>query len=159
MHRETNTVTLQDAVAVIEIMECTAFTSGGFDGHGINGAIGGMYRDPIAVDFSPEADLDFLCFEYRLLECYSLLSKMASDRKAKAFSLLHGNEPGNDGGFVSNNAWHDLEQRQYDGCCEMRQNQGNLIFESTQANVAQDHYGRLHFGSVQSQTNSKRAHC
>ena len=81
-----NTVTLEDAVAVIELMESTASARGGFDGgddiHNV------FYRDPMTVDFTDEADLDFLCFEYRLLERYQMLEYLTQDRRSKAVRAL-----------------------------------------------------------------------
>ena len=70
-----NIVELDDAVAVVRIMECSAFAYGGFDGS-VPDFANVMYVDPMTVDFSDEADLDFLCFQYRLLKKYNLLECM-----------------------------------------------------------------------------------
>ncbi len=80
-------VTLQDAVAILQVMECTAYAYGGFDGS-VDDFENAMYCDPMTVDFSPEADLDMLCFEYRILERYGMLSFIDDDRRRKAMAAL-----------------------------------------------------------------------
>lgn len=91
-------VTIQDAVAVVQLMESSAFAYGGFDGSGSNveNYDDIMYRDPMTVDFSDEADADLACFEYRLLTRYNMLAFMPSERQEIAsraiacHSQLHG---------------------------------------------------------------------
>ena len=98
-----NIVTLEDAVAVIELMESTASARGGFDGgddiHNV------LYRDPMAIDFTDEADLDFLCFEYRLLERYQMLECLTQDRRSKAVLALHQTSVD-----VEDGGWNHSEQ-------------------------------------------------
>jgi hypothetical protein len=102
-----NTVELEDAVAVIRVMECSAFAYGGFDG-GVNDASGDMYEDPMSVDFSNEADLDFLCFQYRVLKRYGLLGYLDDENRRKAEVELGQSAVGMDGGPCSS-SWKDLE--------------------------------------------------
>jgi MCM AAA-lid domain len=120
-----NEVTLVDAVAVIQIMESSAFAYGGFDGGESN--VDSLYRDPMTLDFSAEADLDFLCMEYRILQRYQMLDYMDDELCRKARSML------NDGDNLQNkeNTW-DLPS--------------GTGYPHSQA-VAQDHYQRLHFTS------------
>jgi len=170
MHREENIVTLQDAVAVVQIMECTAFCYGGFDGVGVDDLQNVMYCDPMTIDFSPEPDLDFICFEYRILERYGMLHYIDDDRRRKALSVLGGDTgaPGNSNGWQevaahqcsSNNdasagdmAMGEMESAQW------RAPDGGFagtVRQQPQPSVTQDHYGRIHFESSQSQSNHNK---
>jgi DNA helicase MCM9 len=88
-----NQVTIQDAVVVIQLMQCSAFAYGGFDG-GVGGGnytmMGSqlMYCDPMTVDFSDEADADFAFFEYHLLSHYNMLEYMPTERRALANKFM-----------------------------------------------------------------------
>jgi MCM P-loop domain/MCM AAA-lid domain len=138
MHRGCNTVTLHDAIAVIQVMECTAFAYGGFDGIGVDDSQAIMYCDPIAVDFSPEPDLDFLCFEYRILERYNMLDYIDDDRKSRALTAFGTSTTGGD------HSWDDVERGQF------RPTNNHVASESYSASqppISQDHYGRNHFVS------------
>lgn len=75
-----NEVTIQDAAAVIQLMECSAFAYGGFDGSN-TGQSQLMYCDPMTVDFSEEADLDFACFQYGILSHYNMLDCMPQETR------------------------------------------------------------------------------
>jgi hypothetical protein len=117
-------------------MECTAFAYGGFDAVGVDDSQAIMYCDPMAVDFSPEPDLDFLCFEYRILKRYNMLDYIDDDRKSRALTAFGTSTTG--GG----SSWDDLERRQF--------RTTNNHFESygaSQPSISQDHYGRNHFVS------------
>eukprot|EP00977_Amphora_coffeiformis_P015083 scaffold4374_cov165-Amphora_coffeaeformis.AAC.4 len=87
-----NQVTIQDAVAVIQLMECSAFAYGGFDGSSLDPQCHlheeVFYRDPMTVDFSEEADADLACFEYRLLTRYNMLDYMPQDRQTMATQAM-----------------------------------------------------------------------
>jgi hypothetical protein len=93
-------VTIQDAVAVIQLMQCSAFAYGGFDG-GVGGGTHTamnahlMYRDPMTVDFPDEADADFACFEYQILSHYNMLEFMPEERLelANRFMALASSSP------------------------------------------------------------------
>jgi DNA replicative helicase MCM subunit Mcm2 (Cdc46/Mcm family) len=164
MHRDSsNAVTLQDAVAVIHIMECTAFAYGGFDGVGVNDIQNVMYRDPMSIDFSDEPDLDLLFFEYRILERYGMLDVMDNDRRNQALVALGGTA----GSRPSSGGWQDVESNQYNSINAPFQQEassgwsapdsgfhGNWSQHNSETNVTQDHYGRYHFGSPPS--NQKR---
>lgn len=161
-------VTLEDAVAVLQVMECTAFAYGGFDGS-VDDFENAMYTDPMTIDFSPEADLDFLCFEYRILARYGMLSFLDDDRRRKALAAMGGTAPG-----ASSGGWQEMENLRDQGAST---GQGKNDAWNTQdwsgvaepsnygqspppsrpnQSVTQDHYGRIHFSS-QSDTQHKRA--
>ena len=159
-------VTLQDAVAVLQVMECTAFAYGGFDGS-VDDFENAMYCDPMTVDFSPEADLDFLCFEYRILERYGMLNFMDDDRRRKALAALGTTTNGSGG---NSGGWNDMENardRDWQGVpsgVSDATNANEQTWSATEVNdwqqdqtsrpnqsVTQDHYGRLHFSSQGSQ--------
>ena len=163
MHRGSNIVTLQDAVAVIQVMECTAFAYGGFDGIGVDDVQNAMYCDPMTIDFSSEPDLDFLCFEYRILERYGMLGSMEVDRRSKALAALGTTELEISGG---SGGWKELENNQYSS--NNNTNPASAQWTAgpsygdhwpngkSQPSVTQDHYGRLHFGSTPTQNKRLR---
>jgi DNA replicative helicase MCM subunit Mcm2 (Cdc46/Mcm family) len=93
-----NTVDLDDAVAVVRIMECSAFAYGGFDGavHDFGEV---LYQDPMTVDFSNEADLDFLCFKYQILKRYGMLEYLDDESRRKAELELNIAARGGPGGW------------------------------------------------------------
>lgn len=180
MHRNSNTVLLQDAIAVIQVMECTAFAYGGFDGIGVDDFQNVMYCDPMTIDFSSEPDLDFLCFEYRLLDRYGMLEYMSDDRRRRALAAL-GVESGAPPG--GNNAWQEVEIQQYNSSNNNNSNADNShdltnsemetsqwrapdagfggqwpANQPPQPSITQDHYGRIHFSSPPSQTNKRPRH-
>lgn len=170
MHREGNIVTLQDAVAVIQIMECTAFCYGGFDGVGVDDSQNVMYCDPMTIDFSPEPDLDFLCFEYRILDRYGMLNYIDDDRRRKALAVL-GVETGVPGSSIS---WQDVTTHECNnnnstatGNVPMGEMESaawvapdagfaGMVRQQPHPSVSQDHYGRIHFESSQSQSNQNK---
>lgn len=82
-----NSVTLDDAVAVIRVMECTAFTYGGFDGNS-NDCNNSLFCDPMTIDFSPEADIDFLCFKARVLQLYGMQDRLTAEQYRQANEAL-----------------------------------------------------------------------
>jgi MCM AAA-lid domain/MCM P-loop domain len=140
-----NTVTLQDAVAVIRIMECTAYTYGGYEGI-VNDNENIMYCDPISIDFSPEADLDFVCFEYRILKRYGMLNHMPANDRKKALAELNADDgPGH--GTSGNSSWNLMENPRDRG-----PSAGNFGWapepgDSTVGDAVftqLDHYGRVH---------------
>jgi DNA helicase MCM9 len=90
-----NEVTIQDAVAVIRLMECSAFAYGGFDGTNVLDQSDVMYCDPMTVDFSDEADVEFACWEHRILTRYNMLDYMPPDRRetaARAMAYVRGTQ-------------------------------------------------------------------
>lgn len=98
-----NQVTIQDAVAVIQLMECSAFAFGGFDGSNVDNHNDIMYCDPMTVDFSDEADVDLACFEHRLLTRYNMLQSMPTERQCMATKAM---------AYTCNNAgsgWDEFE--------------------------------------------------
>jgi hypothetical protein len=161
-------------VAVIQIMECTAFAYGGFDGVGVEDYQNVMYRDPMTIDFTSNSDEDFLCFEYRILQRYDMLTFMDDERRNRALLCL-GMEA-DDGG----DSWADVEnnirQKQL-----MNGDQSQDTFSSSlwqgpggdvrnewgsdggdqnsvrHIHVSQDHYGRFQFDSLTQLNNNKRA--
>jgi hypothetical protein len=169
-------VTLQDAVAILQVMECTAYAYGGFDGS-VDDFENAMYCDPMTVDFSPEADLDMLCFEYRILERYGMLSFIDDDRRRKAMAALGTTASGNG---ADSSGWHGAEDprdRQWQGAPSgmgdasngqswsgVPQSGGVSEWPAPGAtpapgpspSVTQDHYGRYHFSTPGSQSQNKR---
>jgi len=125
-----STVTLEDAVATIEIMESTAFAYGGFDGR-VDDFHNAMYCDPMAVDFEEDPDLSFLGYEYQLLERYNMLDSLDPDRRQRGQQLFA--QPGNDVG--DDQGWGELGNPYPAASSQPHQPQ-----------VTQDHYGRYHFG-------------
>ena len=124
-----HTVTVEDACAVIRIMECSAMCYGGFDGNADDiGSI--MYLDPMTMDFSADADSEFLCFEYQVLEKYGMLSQLHSDRRSKALEYFRKTPD-----VLINPDWHDLE------------NQSEQLPRQASKLLDVDHYGRVFFSS------------
>jgi len=122
-------VTLQDAVAILRIMECSAFAYGGFDSN-VDDVHNVMYCDPMTIDFSNNADLDFLAFQLKILERYGLVNRMQPDDQKKALEYI--NE-----GSISQR-WED------DQCSEMTHH--TSAWQTLQTGTVQeDHYGRFHF--------------
>jgi DNA helicase MCM9 len=126
MYRDT--ATLEDAISVLRVMECSAYAYGGFDGN-VNDVENVMYCDPMYMDISSlEPDEEFLVFEYQILKRYNMLDDyMPDDRKRKAKRLLDGEEdelitqpPGN---------WLAVENPR----------------DKQESTVVQDHYGRSYF--------------
>jgi hypothetical protein len=74
-----NVVMLDDAVAVIRVMECSAFAYGGFDGN-VDDFDNVLYCDPVSMDFSHAPDVDFLCFKARILKRYALQDRLTPDQ-------------------------------------------------------------------------------
>lgn len=71
-----NTVTLMDAAAVVLLMECSAATTGGFEGVGISVDLNDyLYKPPMQSEFPlpEEADDDFMKDCYILLRRYNML--------------------------------------------------------------------------------------
>ena len=83
-----NQVTIQDAVVVIQLMECSAFAYGGFDGNSVPDQSDVMYCDPMTVDFSDEADVAFACWEYRVLTRYDMVDFMPPHRRNTAMQAM-----------------------------------------------------------------------
>ena len=69
-------VELDDAVAVIQVMECTTFALGGFGSRMDEAEI--FCIDPMGLDFSSRPDLDFGCFKVRALQHYGLQCDVSS---------------------------------------------------------------------------------
>lgn len=141
-------VTLQDAVAVVRVMECTAFTYGGFDGSNIDDFENVMYMDPMNVDFPEQPDLELLCFEYQILKCYHMLDRMPDDKRRLVEQTMHGEYVDDDdrrrGGGSS--AWDTLE------------NPRDRRVDPPSTVQAHDHYGRLHFFSQAPNPTQKASH-
>jgi MCM AAA-lid domain len=150
-----NEVTLQDAVAVIQILECSAFAYGGFEGIDATDRNDILYCDPMTVDFSCQADLDFVYFEYRILQRYHMLNCMDPDRRNKALETFH--DTTDDTTNENNVSWQQYEHGQIYQAPSQQQQQHFDITEmepwtmpsqqSTTpyaASATQDHYGRVH---------------
>ena len=123
-----NVVTLEDAVAVLRIMECSAFAYGGFDGN-VDDFQNILYRDPMTVDFIDDPDTEFDGFMYRILDRYGMLSHMPSDRKGRGMEYLKSTN--------QTTGWQSLE------------NTGEVA-----TFVEEDHYGRHHLSGWNGMTPS-----
>ena len=128
-----NQVTLDDAVAVIRIMECSAFAYAGFSPN-VDDFDDVLYCDPMTIDFSRQADLDFLCFKAQLLRRYGMQHRLSLEEHSAVseavgvgtfstpsiddFSTGRGSGSGNGGPtyddgslHFNSNTWSALEQR------------------------------------------------
>lgn len=132
-----NTATLEDAVAVLRVMECTAYAYGGFDGN-VQDVENLMYCDPMYMDVcSLEPDEEFTVFQYQILKRYDMLDYMTDDNRKRAQRLLEGDENfdyGNGSTTASGN-WLEVENPR----------------DRQESTVIQDHYGRSYFSPPASQ--------
>lgn len=122
-------VTLEDAIAVVRIMECSAFAYGGFDGM-VDDVHNILYRDPMTMEFSGQADVEFLVFELQILERYGLIERMNPGDRRKALDYMNGSSHAASSGWGDSNGsspWQAHAQ------------------QSLQQTVQQDHYGRMQF--------------
>ncbi len=130
-----NVATLEDAVAVLRVMECSAYAYG-FDGN-VNDIDDFMYRDPMSMDtceLSP--DEDFVVFEYRILKRYGMLHLMPDDKRELASCLLEGaNHDTSDPPTGGSTHWHSVEDAR---------------------DIHQDHYGRSYFSPVTNGATKRR---
>jgi DNA replicative helicase MCM subunit Mcm2 (Cdc46/Mcm family) len=123
------TVTLEDACAVLRIMECSAMCYGGFDGN-VDDVASIMYQDPMTMDFSSNADMEFLCFEYDILEKYGMLEHICNDKRSK---ILKHRSSAQD--VADSSGWPDVE------------NPSDRLHNNFSAPVEVDHYGRVNFST------------
>ena len=95
---------LDDAVAVLRVMECSAYAYGGFDGN-VPDLDGVFYCDPFDLDLpvygSP--DDDFLVFQYNILRRYDMLKCMSNGATRKALAFINGT------GGNANQAWRNFD--------------------------------------------------
>jgi MCM AAA-lid domain len=135
-----NVSTLDDAVAVLRVMECSAYAYG-FDGN-LPTTEDFMYRDPMSMDSCTlPPDEDFCVFEYRILRRYGMLDHMSPAQRQLASDLLEGNhnddyDDDDDYPTTMNGTsfgWHGVEAAR---------------------DVQQDHYGRSYFSQPTTTTSS-----
>jgi len=69
------TVTIDDAVAVIRVMECSAFAYGGFVSK-VDDYENVLYCDPMTIDFSVHPDRDFAIFKSKILQLYGMQGQL-----------------------------------------------------------------------------------
>ena len=145
MYRKT--VTLEDAVAVVRIMECSAFCYGGFEG-AVDDVDNVLYSDPMGMDVATSLapDEEFLIFEYQILSRYQMLDHLSIEKQQQALALLNGGEgfddDGGDSGGGNNSsycAWSDMENPR-----------------DKLTSVMHDHYGRSYFSPPTSTQGSAR---
>jgi DNA helicase MCM9 len=134
-------VKLEDAVAVLRIMECSAFAYGGFDGVNVDDVHNVLYRDPMTMEFNnATADLEFLAFEHAILERYGMIDRMNPNDRRKALEYMNGGVDGENnehsgwgnvagGGGGGNSPWQSYTQHHLQPA----------------AAVQEDHYGRYQF--------------
>ncbi|KAL3918499.1 MAG: hypothetical protein SGILL_004207 [Bacillariaceae sp.] len=82
---------LEDAVAVIRVMECSAYAYGGFEGN-VSDMENVLYCDPLDMDMPvhDSPDDDFLVFQYNMLRRHDMLGCMSDEAKNKAVSFMGG---------------------------------------------------------------------
>jgi hypothetical protein len=132
-----NVATLEDAVAVLRVMECSAYAYGGFDGS-VDDLENVMYCDPMSMDAcSLPPDEDFVVFEYHMLKRYDMLDYMGDTRRTQAQELLEGNANASCPEGTGN--WMEMENPR-----------------DRQNTILQDHYGRSYFSPTASQPGSAR---
>ena len=129
-------VQLEDAVAVLRIMECSAFAYGGFDAN-VDDVQNVLYCDPMTMDFSPNADIDFLAFEVQILERYGLIDRMNRDDRIKALEYMNG------GAVAAEGGWGNDGRPAGDGNSQWQ----SYAQQNMQSSVHEDHYGRMHFST------------
>jgi DNA replicative helicase MCM subunit Mcm2 (Cdc46/Mcm family) len=135
-------VTLEDAVAVLRVMECSAYAYGGFDGN-VDDIENVLYSDPMTMDvLSQKADEEFLVFEYQILKRYDMIDRMTEERRNHALSQLEVGEEEEQGGHAPSTAggWHEMENPR----------------DSRNTSVVHDHYGRSYFSPPNSQDAKRR---
>jgi len=134
-----NVATLDDAVAVLRVMECSAYAYG-FDGN-LPSTEDFMYRDPMSMDtctttFRPEEE--FCVFEYRILRRYGMLDHMPPTQRQWASDLLEGHHNDNDDDADDDANNHDPT---------LMNGASSFGWHGVEAarDVQQDHYGRSYF--------------
>ncbi len=138
-----NQVLLEDAVAVLRVVESSAYAYGGFDGN-VDDVENILYTDPMHTEnylFLP--DEDFLLFEYNILKRYDMLEYMSNDARNQALALLEGGDDDeNPVNNTSSSPWGNYHNP-----------------HDRPSNVTEDHYGRSYFSQNFHNTqtpNSKR---
>mmetsp|Transcript_14021 Transcript_14021/g.33912 ORF Transcript_14021/g.33912 Transcript_14021/m.33912 type:complete len:887 (+) Transcript_14021:80-2740(+) len=138
-----NEATLQDAVAVLRVMECSAYAYGGFDGN-VTDVENVMYCDPMCMDESSrQPDEDFLCFEYLILKRYDMLHHTTDERRKEAENLLYPPDdglagPSTGGGMDS---WLGIEHPRE---------------KQLESGIQHDHYGRDYISPDKSQRTPRK---
>lgn len=142
-----NTVTLDDAVAVILLMECTAAASrGGVLGGGLSYG-GGMddllYKNPIDTDFKAfdVADEVFNKEKQTLLQRYDHMKRSNNGRSDNV---------GGDPPYFHDRSPHQDGRRSWDDVGQPRSYQGQLIASNNQSNIDTDQWGRQRMSQVAS---------
>jgi len=121
-----NIVTLEDAIAVLRIMECSAMCYGGFDGN-VADPENILYNDPMHMDtYINQPDEDFVVFEYNILKRYNMLEYMLNDSRIKALALLEGED--DNAKYSQNETWSNINNP-----------------HDRQTTIIEDHYGRSYF--------------
>lgn len=119
MYRET--AELEDAVAVIRVMECSAYAYSGFDGN-VPDLENILYCDPLDMDMPvhDSPDDDFVVFQYNILRRFDMLGCMSDEAKSRAMSFM-----GADAGPATQN-WRNFDNPR----------------DVQTSNIPPDHYGR-----------------
>ena len=134
------TVTLEDAVAIIRLMECSAFAYGGFNGD-VDNIEDFLYCDPLSFDgANGRADDEFLVFEHKILRRYGMVDLLSDTQSKRASSLLDADMDIDENYAHSAAAWQEMEDPR-----------------DRRSSVALDQYGRSYFSpNTQEHTNNKR---
>jgi hypothetical protein len=129
---------LEDAVAVVRVMECSAYAYGGFDGN-VPDTENVLYCDPLDMDTPTldSSDDDFVVFQYNILRRYDMLDRMNDEAKSKAIKFIAK------GDTNTGQDWRNIDHP--------RDAQANIIH--------QDHYGRSYFYPTPPTPGNKRRRC
>jgi len=148
-------VLLEDAAAVILMMECSAATSYGFNPPLLDDPRDFLYQDPMQTIFpeGEEADFRFLCEEYNLLRRYGMLDRIAIDKRTSVERATNLEANAASSSYHSttsrNSTWEGVERAQdasRAGVCSTLAAIPSQYSKSCQQIVEhEDHYGRKHF--------------
>jgi hypothetical protein len=138
-----NTVELDDAIAVILLMECSVASCSSNIGGGNT-----LYKEPTTYVFpdSDVADIEFLCEKANILERYNMLDRLS----AKECAIIQENATSPNYSGTPTDSWDNREEQSFlpqvappanplDDYAQYHQHQS----PANDGHLAQDHYGRF----------------
>jgi hypothetical protein len=140
MHR--NTVTLQDAVATILVMECSAAATGGL--HNVSS----LHRSPMETDFPSfeEADLIFQREEYEVLSRYGMLEYFSGGSDFVTPPEYSGEQTGSQQNDDAEDPWHMYStnngRQQQPVVSQLQHSKRNRSAMTPTPTMEEDQYGR-----------------
>jgi hypothetical protein len=104
----------------------------------------------MAMDFSSRADLEFACFEYKVLSIYGMLDKMSAERRQEALHHMMGGggENGGDDGGGGQQGWSPIANPREAFHSQQHAPTTSVSGISAPGGagpIETDHYGRIHF--------------